>query len=148
VPEGNAWRKSIPRASGIHESGRHDWLAAKRSFGRPGKSGPAIFALYLSEDRCFEASPKQLRDEKSKPPERNIGPGLTSCLAPSASAPVPSHRSSDLLRGARLPRNIGSNINPLLRPTLKTEHFYFAEIRTFLLCVDIQNGWLDRCQLM
>ena len=25
-----------------------------------GKTGPAIFALYVSEDRCSEASPKQM----------------------------------------------------------------------------------------
>jgi hypothetical protein len=40
------------------------------SQGTPGKNRPAIFALYVSEDRCSEASPKQINSEKPKPPER------------------------------------------------------------------------------
>ena len=32
---------------------------AQKQYGAPGKTGPAIFALYLSEGRCSGASPKQ-----------------------------------------------------------------------------------------
>src|SRR6202044_800019 len=35
------------------------WGPAQKQYGAPGKTGPAIFALYLSEDRCSGASPKQ-----------------------------------------------------------------------------------------
>jgi hypothetical protein len=42
----------------------------KKQNGAPGKTGPAIFALYVSEDRCSEASPKHICPEKPKPPER------------------------------------------------------------------------------
>ena len=42
----------------------------KNESGAPGKTGPAIFALTLSEDRCSGASPKQIRPQKPKPPER------------------------------------------------------------------------------
>ena len=34
------------------------------------KNGPAIFAPYLSENRCSGASPKQIGSPKPKPPER------------------------------------------------------------------------------
>ena len=67
--------------------------------GAPGKSSPAIFALYLSEDRCSRTSPKQSLLSKTKTPRTgNLWPGLTGGLAPSASEPAPSHRSSDLPR--------------------------------------------------
>src|SRR5208283_2882902 len=49
-------------------------------------------------------------------------------LAPSASEPAPSQRSSDLPQGARLPRNIESTLTPPLQPT--------SQNRTFLLCLD------------
>ncbi len=52
-------------------------------------------------------------------------PGLTGGLAPSASEPAPSQRSSDLPRGARLPRNIEFNLIPLRR--------FRPSNRTFLL---------------
>ena len=53
-------------------------------------------------------------------------PGLTGGLAPSASEPAPSQRSSDLPQGARLPRNIEPTLTPTLRPA--------PQNRTFLLC--------------
>src|SRR5512146_849824 len=50
---------------------------------------------------------------KTKTPRTGIiGPGLTGGLAPSASEPAPSQRSSDLPQGARLPRNIASTLTP------------------------------------
>src|SRR5438477_12741698 len=63
---------------------------------------------------------------KTKTPRTgNIGPGLTGGLAPSASEPAPSQRSSDLLQGARLPRNIVLTLTPPLRS--------IPQNRTFLL---------------
>src|SRR5580692_5545276 len=51
---------------------------------------------------------------KTKAPRTGIlWPGLTGGLAPSASEPAPSQRSSDLLQGARLPCNITSTLTPL-----------------------------------
>ena len=35
--------------------------------GAPGKSGPAIFALKISEDRCSRASPKQICPQNQNP---------------------------------------------------------------------------------
>ena len=35
--------------------------------GAPGKTGPAIFALYISEDRCSGASPKQICPKNQNP---------------------------------------------------------------------------------
>jgi hypothetical protein len=49
--------------------------ARRKTKGAPGKSGPATFALKISEDRCSEASPKQICLQKPKPPERaSYGP--------------------------------------------------------------------------
>ncbi len=49
--------------------------AKTNSIGRPGKSGPAVFAFTLSENRCSETSPKQLYPKKTNPPERAaLGP--------------------------------------------------------------------------
>ena len=42
----------------------------KNESGAPGKTGPAIFALDLSEDRCSKTSPKQICSQKPKPLER------------------------------------------------------------------------------
>src|SRR5207302_4315783 len=39
----------------------------KNECGAPGKTSPAIFAPYLSQDRCSGASPKQICSEKPKP---------------------------------------------------------------------------------
>ena len=36
------------------------WRRSRNQYGAPGKTGPAIFALYVSEDRCSGASPKQI----------------------------------------------------------------------------------------
>ena len=41
--------------------------ARPKANGAPGKSGPAIFALYLSEDRCSGASPKQICTNNQNP---------------------------------------------------------------------------------
>jgi hypothetical protein len=50
-------------------------IKAKAKSERRAKTGPAIFALYVSEDRCSEASPKQICPPKPKPPERaSYGP--------------------------------------------------------------------------
>ena len=109
---------------------------------RRATSRPALCALKISEDRCSEASPKQIppprkRPQKPKPPERAaIGLGLTGGMAPSASEPAPSQRSSDLPQGARLPRNIASTLTPPFRSARKTGHFYLAGSRTFLFGVD------------
>jgi len=43
------------------------WRRSQKQYGAPGKTGPAIFALYVSEDRCSGASPKQIRLKNQNP---------------------------------------------------------------------------------
>jgi hypothetical protein len=61
---------------------------------------------------------------KTKTPRTGIfWPGLTGGLAPSASEPAPSQRSSDLPQRARLLRNIVTPLTPPLRSNLQKRTF-------------------------
>ena len=59
-----------PEKTALAAIGSPAQLRRAKPFGEPGKNGPAIFALYLSKNRCSETSPKQMYPEKPKPPER------------------------------------------------------------------------------
>lgn len=43
------------------------WRRTQKQYGAPGKTGPAIFALGISEDRCSGASPKQIYPKNQNP---------------------------------------------------------------------------------
>jgi hypothetical protein len=85
-PKGKSdWMKNFALRSGSSllsaQPSRDPMLAAEfrcqqpKANGAPGKTGPAIFALFVSEDRCSGASPKQICQQKPKPPERaSYGP--------------------------------------------------------------------------
>ena len=79
---------------------------------------PKTAARGLHQSRCAM--------KNQNPQNGHLMAGLTGGLAPSASEPAPSQRSSDLPRGARLPWNIASNLTPTLPPS--------PQNRTFLLC--------------
>ena len=48
------------------------WGRTPRQYGAPGKTGPAIFALSISEDRCSGASPKQIRLKNQNPQNEHL----------------------------------------------------------------------------
>ncbi len=83
---------------------RQSRYPAQRLCGRPRSIDPKTASPKLHQS--------SLPRKTKTPISGSIGPGLTGGLAPSASEPAPSQRSSDLLRGARLPRNIVFTLNP------------------------------------
>ena len=91
-----------------------------------GQNRPGGLRAFSIRKPLLQGSTKADLSTKTKTPRTgNIGPGLTGGLAPSASEPAPSQRSSDLPQGARLPRNIESTLTPL--------HTAALQNRTFLL---------------
>ena len=62
---------SLRQAIEVSNAGSLAPAPQRKAYGSPGTTGPAIFALYLSEDRCSGDSPKQICPQKPKPPERS-----------------------------------------------------------------------------
>jgi len=111
------------------------WRRGQNQYGAPGKTGPAIFALYISEDRCSGASPKQISLKNQNPQNGHLmarfdwGSGAI-CFGASPVAAVfgsaPGSATSPKHR-------IHSNPNPQTLPLkqvistlLGIGHFYFA----------------------
>ena len=107
----------------------------QNQYGAPGKTGPAIFALDVSEDRCSGASPKQI-DSKNQNPQNgpdlarfDWGFGAVCCGASPVAAVFGSAPGS-----ATPPEHrIHSKPNPPTGPSkqdistlLGIGHFYFA----------------------
>src|SRR6185312_7488054 len=97
------------------------------------------------QDLRSEVSPEQSCSKKQSP--RMFAP--EGCL-PFTPEPTPSHRPCIFSSGAT-PMGINHTLNPNSPSPPKSGHFYFAENRTFLLCVDSAmktnlvkaelNGW-------
>ena len=110
--------------------------AAAKSNRSAGQNRPGDLRALSIRRPLLGSSTKADLSIKTKTPRTGIlWPGLTGGLAPSASEPAPSQRSSDLPQGARLPRNIDSTLTPPLQPALSKQdistllgigHFYFA----------------------
>jgi len=116
------------------------WGPAQKQYGAPGKTGPAIFALYLSEDRCSGASPKQSCLKTQNPQNGHLmarfdwGSGAV-CFGASpvatvfgsapGSATSPKHRLYSKPDPPAVPSK--QDISTLLG----IGHFYFALTRAF-----------------
>ena len=101
----------------------------------PGQTGPAIFALYLSEDRCSGASPKQICLKNQNPQNGHLmarfdwGSGAVCFGANPVAAVFGSAPGSATSPKHRIQFKPGPQTHPLkqdISTLLGIGHFYFA----------------------
>lgn len=109
---------------------------SKAENGAPGKSGPSVVAF----PKPKASAPKHHHPDlyKRRPPERSEG--LRFCRSVTEPAPSPRPWVSAWARPLANTFTLAANSSS----APETGHFYFAGIRTFLLCLDTEFGIVSR----
>src|ERR1039457_5186148 len=118
--------------------------------GAPGKSGPAIFALKISEDRCSRASPKQICPQNQNPQNGHLMARFDWGLGAVCFGANPVAAVFESASGSATPPEHRIHFKPtsqeaLLKQDISTllgiGHFYFALTNEPLL-LDTGTSWL------